>query len=80
MLQAGILATWATDWLGAENIRRYRVRFADRVFPGDTLTCSGTVASVADDQVELELSCATQTGTVVLRAWATFVIANGGSA
>ena len=40
MLQAGMLATWATDWLGTENIRRFRVRFADRVFPGDTVTCS----------------------------------------
>lgn len=74
MLQAGMLATWATDWLGAENIRRFRVRFADRVFPGDTLTCSGRVASATDDTVELELECTTRTGTVVLRAGATFAL------
>jgi acyl dehydratase len=82
MLQAGILATWATDWLGAENVRRYRVRFTDRAFPGDTLTCSGRVTGVAtgDDGetlAELELECTTQTGTVVIRAWATFAVPGG---
>src|SRR5437899_24540 len=43
MFQAGVLATWATDWLGAENVRRFKVRFKEQVWPGDTLTCSGTV-------------------------------------
>jgi acyl dehydratase len=77
MLQAGMLATWATDWLGAENIRRFRVRFADRVFPGDTLTCGGRVTAIDGEQVELELECTTQSGTVAVRAWATFVLPGG---
>ena len=81
MLQAGLLATWATDWLGAGNIRRFRVRFADRVFPGDTLTCSGRVVdrTVTDDgepRVDVELECTTQNGTVAVRAWATFALDN----
>jgi acyl dehydratase len=81
MLQAGLLATWATDWLGAGNIRRFRVRFADRVFPGDTLTCSGRVVdrTVTDDgepRVDVELECTTQNGTVAVRAWATFASDN----
>jgi acyl dehydratase len=78
MLQAGMLATWATDWLGAEHIRGFRVRFAERVFPGDTVTCSGRIVrSSVDDagqaRVDLELECTTQTGAVALRGWATFV-------
>jgi acyl dehydratase len=78
MLQAGMLATWATDWLGASNVRSFRVRFAERVFPGDTVTCSGKIvkSSVDDDGqslVDLELECTTQTGAVALRGWATFV-------
>jgi acyl dehydratase len=77
MLPAAILATWATDWLGAENIRRYRVRFARPVFPGDTLTCSGRVVSVTADTTDLELECTRQDGTVAIRAWATFASANG---
>jgi acyl dehydratase len=76
MLQAGLLATWATDWLGAEAVRRFRVRFAEQVFPGDTVTCSGEVVkSYVEDgepRLDLELVCTTQTGAVALRAWATF--------
>jgi acyl dehydratase len=79
MLQAGMLATWATDWLGAEAIRRFRVRFAGRVFPGDTVTCDGRVVKSYVDEtgqpmVDLELECSTQTGAVALRAWATFTV------
>src|SRR5262245_59409479 len=44
MLPAGVLATWATDWLGPENIRRFKVRWREQVWPGDTLRCSGRVA------------------------------------
>src|ERR1035437_2177180 len=44
MMQAGMLATWATDWLGAERIRRFRVRFIEQVWPGDVLPSSGAVA------------------------------------
>ncbi len=37
MFQAGLLATYATDWLGAENVRSFRVRFLEQVWP---TTCS----------------------------------------
>jgi acyl dehydratase len=83
MLQAGMLATWATDWLGADAVRRFRVRFAERVFPGDTLTCAGRIVkSYVDDDgqsmVDLELECTTQTGAVAVRAWATFATGETG--
>lgn len=78
MLQAGLLATWATDWLGAQNVRRFRVRFAEQVWPGDTLTCSGTAANEytveGESRVDLELTCTRQTGGVAVRGWATFVL------
>jgi acyl dehydratase len=83
MLQAGILATYATDWLGAENVRRFGVRFSAQVWPGDTLTCSGTVVRTYDDQgeskVDLELTCVRQTGEVAVEGWATFVVPTGPS-
>ena len=84
MLQAGMLATWATDWLGAEAIRRFRVRFAERVFPGDTLTCAGRIVKSYVDEagqslVDLELECTTQTGAVALRGWATFTVPSLGA-
>jgi acyl dehydratase len=43
---AALLAGYAVDWLGAENVRRFGVRFRDQVYPGDVLTCSGVVTAV----------------------------------
>ena len=78
MLHAGLLGTWAASWLGAGRVRRFRVRFTAQAFPGDTLTCTGAVTDeLADehaDSVDVELSCTTQSGDVVARAWATFAL------
>jgi acyl dehydratase len=77
MLQAGILATYVTDWLGAANVRRFGVQFREQVWPGDTLTCTGTVAKRYEDGgerlVDLELACTRQTGGLAIKGWATFV-------
>jgi acyl dehydratase len=77
MFQAGLLATYATDWLGAENVRRYRVRFKEQVWPGDTLVCSGEIVRDYEEdgehRLDLELTCVRQTGGVAVQAWATFV-------
>ena len=78
MFQAGLLATWATDWLGADAIRRFRVRFREQVWPGDVLTCDGRVESRdrvdGEDQVVVALTCTRQTGGVAIDGWATFVL------
>ena len=78
MLQAGMLATWATDWLGAEAVRSIRFRFAEQVYPGDTVTCGGRAVRAYHGEdgrprADLELVCTTQTGAVAVRGWATFV-------
>jgi acyl dehydratase len=43
MLTAGFVGRCVTDFVGPENLRRYKVRFATRVWPGDTITCKGRV-------------------------------------
>ncbi len=77
MRQAGVLATYATDWLGPENVRRFKVQFREQAWPGDTITYSGVVSDkrVVDGEqlVDVELSAVRQTGGVHLRGWATFV-------
>ena len=77
MLQAGVLATYVTDWLGAANVRRFGVQFREQVWPGDTLTCTGTVTKRYEDGgerlVDLELACTRQTGGTAIKGWATFV-------
>ena len=45
MFHAGVMATWATDWLGAENVRRFKVRWKEPVWPGDVLVFTGRVVA-----------------------------------
>lgn len=78
MFQAGVVAAWAADWLGPQNVRSFRCRFKEMVFPGDTLTVSTAVTDMrsegSDHLVDLELTCATQSGAVAVQAFATFVV------
>jgi acyl dehydratase len=78
MLQAGILATYATDWLGAANVRRFGAQFREQVWPDDTLTCTGEVTKRYEEdgehRVDLELRCTRQTGGTAVKGWATFVV------
>jgi acyl dehydratase len=79
MFSAALLAGFATDWLGAGSVRRFAVRFREQVWPGDVLTCSGTVTRVipepAADRVSVELTAARQTGNVAIIGSAEFLIA-----
>ena len=78
MLQAGILGSFATDWLGPENIRSYGFQFREQVWPGDTLTCKATVARRYEEdgerRVDLELVCERQTGGAAIKGSATFAV------
>lgn len=74
MLHAGLLGTWSAQWLGADAVRRFKVRFAERAFPGDTLTCTGSIVEERRTEVDVELTCTTQAGAVVASAWATFAL------
>lgn len=78
MWQAGILGSYAADWLGAEHVRRLAVRFREQVWPGDTLTFSGAVVDLVErDHARIaivELSATRQTGGVAISATAEFAI------
>ena len=78
MYTAGLMNTWATNWLGPENIRRTRVRWKRPVFPGDTITfCGAVVKKYSEDdlrKVDLELTGVNQDGYSVIQGWVTFVV------
>ncbi|MEV0766724.1 MaoC/PaaZ C-terminal domain-containing protein [Nocardia salmonicida] len=80
MHQGALLATFATDWLGAANLRRFAIRFREQVWPSDTLTCTGSVVSIAPAQggrlVTVELACSRQTGGTALAGSADFLLAD----
>lgn len=70
MYPAGILASYISDYFGAETIRQFAVRFAQQVWPGDELTCSGEIGSVklGDGTLDLDANvvCKRQTGSVAI--------------
>ena len=71
MLSAGLLASFVTRWFGAGSVRRYKVRFRERVWPGDVLTAEGKVLRVFDGaggerRAELELALKRQSGEPVV--------------
>jgi acyl dehydratase len=76
MLQAGILSGFAVDWLGADRIRRFTVRFSEQVWPGDELVCNGVVTDRSDEGddvvVTVDLTCRRQTGAVAVAGSAEF--------
>ncbi|WP_216693506.1 MaoC/PaaZ C-terminal domain-containing protein [Dietzia psychralcaliphila] len=82
MHQSALLATFATDWLGAHNIRRFGVRFREQVWPNDVLTCTGKVTAVEPAQeghqlVTVDLMCTRQTGGIAISGTAEFRIEPG---
>jgi len=76
MFHAGVLASWATDWLGAERVRRVRFRWKAPVFPGDTLTFQGQVDERHEQdggsRVVVRAVCTNQRDEVACTGWITF--------
>jgi hypothetical protein len=76
MQHAGALATYACHWLGPRNVRDFRARFLDMIWPGDVLRYDGVVTGFTETDegpmVDVELNCRRGDSTVV-RAWARFL-------
>lgn len=78
MFQAGLLASYATGWLGADTVRRFAVRFKEQVWPEDVLVCEGEVAGVepvdGGHLVTVMLTCSRKSGGVALAGTADFLL------
>src|SRR6478736_7913863 len=75
MLTAGLMARVVKDWFGAEALRKFSVRFAKQVWPGETITFTAVVTGKheegGDDFVDLELKAANADGEEKLTGSAT---------
>lgn len=81
MWQAGIVGGYATRWLGAANLRRYRIRFSEQVWPGDVLLISViSVAPAEGGMVTAEFACDRLGGGRAVSVHATFVVPDQGEA
>ena len=79
MLQAGILASYTTDWLGALNVRAFAVQFREQVWPGDHLVCTAKVARRyehdGERRVDLDLLVTrVESGGAAVTGTASFVV------
>lgn len=78
MLSAGVLASFVTRWFGAESVRRYKVRFRERVWPGDVLRATGRVVELLDgadgSRARIELSLNRADGKPVITGSAEVVL------
>ena len=78
MFSAGLLGSYAADWLGPAALRSFGVRFVDVVWSGDSVTCAATVTRTyvesGEQRVDVELSATRQTGAVAARGSATFAL------
>jgi acyl dehydratase len=70
-LQAAMLGSMVAEWLGAENLLAYGVRFRDKLWPGDRLVLTGEVVDEAEGERRCELRAVREgDSTVVLSGWA----------
>ena len=78
MLSMGLSGRLLTDWLGDGVLRSYGVRFVRQVWPGDTLTATGTVVGIEADGdegvVEIEVVTRNQKGEPVVTGSARAVL------
>jgi len=75
MLTMGLAARVIKDWFGPESIRRFRVRFAKQVWPGDVLTCIAEVTGKRDEGgehlVDVDITVENQNGDKAITGSAT---------
>lgn len=75
MLTMGMTGRVVTDRFGAENVKKYGVRFTNQVWPGDDLIGKAVVEAIREENgetlVDLTITTTNQKGDVVLTGYAT---------
>ncbi|PWJ27037.1 acyl dehydratase [Branchiibius hedensis] len=84
MLQAGLIGTYLSDWLGPDNVRRFRIRFVEQVWPGDTLTMTCEKVEPIDIDgapgLQVEAACTREGGGRAVTVWASYLLPSQESA
>ena len=75
MLTMGMTGRVVTDRFGAENVKKYGVRFTNQVWPGDDLVGTAVVDAIRQEGdetlVDLTITTKNQKGDVVVQGYAT---------
>ena len=74
MLTMAMTGRMLTDWVGDGRLKRFGARFAQQVWPGDTLTARAEVMELREESgerlVDLTVSTRNQAGAEVLNGYA----------
>jgi acyl dehydratase len=83
MLNASILSRVVTRFAGRPAVRRYKVRFATRAWPGDDVICTGRVSRKFEEggekRVEGEITAVNQKGETLISGSFVVALPAGGS-
>ncbi|MFY0612451.1 MAG: MaoC family dehydratase N-terminal domain-containing protein [Hyphomicrobiaceae bacterium] len=75
MLTMGMTGRMVTDRFGAENVKKFGVRFTNQVWPGDDLTGTAVVDAIREEGgetlVDMTITTTNQKGEVVVKGYAT---------
>lgn len=75
MLTMGMTGRVVTNLFGAENVKKYGVRFTNQVWPGDDLTGKAVVEAIREEGgetlVDLAITTTNQNGDVIVMGNAT---------
>ncbi len=75
MLTMGMTGRLVTDRFGAENVKKYGVRFTNQVWPGDDLVGKAVVDAIrkegGETLVDMTITTTNQKGDVVVSGYAT---------
>ncbi len=78
MLSMAFLGQVLTDWVPQRCIRNFSTRFAAMAYPGDVITCKGTVTAKreadGDKLIDLEITAENQKGERTLIGQATVAL------
>lgn len=78
MFTMGLLGKALTDYVGVGNLERYRVRFTQQTWPGETLTTKVNVVRKFDEggahKVELDCAVVNQEGAAKVQGTAVAVL------
>lgn len=77
LLQGGILTNVLTKWAPENSIKKYKIRFINPVWPGDTITCRGVISSIEKETgstiLTIDLYVETDTGSRVIEGESTLI-------
>ena len=78
MFAAGAMNTFGTRWLGADNVRRTRMRWKAPAFPGYLMKVSAQVERTyiedGEQRVDIALFVTDQNEAISVQGWMSFVV------